>query len=166
MVETMRMEGHTALVHTAAASSLGIMLNKVCIKEGVALVNIVRKQEQVDLLTKLGAKFVVNSSSESFEKDLYKAIDATGATLAFDATGLNTYGSVDNKQVYIYGGLDFSPTLLNRAFGMTWSVGGWLLMRFLGKLKPARVSCISVWPMRLIRRLRLSRRWSCLLRRR
>jgi NADPH:quinone reductase-like Zn-dependent oxidoreductase len=130
MVETMRMEGHTALVHTAAASSLGIMLNKVCIKEGVALVNIVRKQEQVDLLTKLGAKFVVNSSSESFKKDLYKAIDATG---------FNTYGSVDNKQVYIYGGLDVSPTLLNRAFGMTWSVGGWLLMRFLGKLKPARV---------------------------
>jgi NADPH:quinone reductase-like Zn-dependent oxidoreductase len=112
----------------------------------VALVNIVRKQEQVDLLTKLGAKFVVNSSSESFKKDLYKAIDATGATLAFDAigggelagdilaameavgskdaTGFNTYGSVDNKQVYIYGGLDFSPTLLNRAFGMTWSVVG------------------------------------------
>ena len=89
------MEGHTALVHTAAASSLGIMLNKVCIKEGVALVNIVRKQEQVDLLTKLGAKFVVNSSSESFKKDLYKAIDATGAT------GFNTYGSVDNKQVPI-----------------------------------------------------------------
>jgi hypothetical protein len=78
--------------------------------EGVALVNIVRKQEQVDLLTKLGAKFVVNSSSESFKKDLSKAIDATG---------FNTYGSVDNKQVYIYGGLDFSPTLLNRAFGMT-----------------------------------------------
>jgi hypothetical protein len=103
---------------------------------GMALVNIVRKQEQVDLLTKLGAKFVVNSSSESFKKDLYKAIDATGATLAFDpigggelagdilATGFNTYGSVDNKQVYIYGGLDFSPTLLNRAFGMTWSVVG------------------------------------------
>jgi NADPH:quinone reductase-like Zn-dependent oxidoreductase len=113
--------------------------------EGVALVNIVRKQEQVDLLTKLGAKFVVNSSSESFKKDLYKAIDATGATLAFDAigggelagdiqatmeavgskeaTGFNTYGSVDNKQVYIYGGLDFLPTLLNRAFGMTWDQG-------------------------------------------
>jgi NADPH:quinone reductase-like Zn-dependent oxidoreductase len=130
---------HDGTTLHAAASSLGIMLNKVCIKEGVALVNIVRKQEQVHLLTKLGAKFVVNPSSESFRKDLYKAIDATGATLAFDATGFNTYGSVDNKQVYIYGGLDFSPTLLNRAFGMTWSVGGWLLMRFLGKLKPARV---------------------------
>ena len=108
------------------ASSLGIMLNKVCIKEGVALVNIVRKQEQVDLLTKLGAKFVVNSSSESFKKDLYKAIDATGATLAFDAigggelagdilatmeavgskeaTGFNTYGSVDNKQAHFIRG--------------------------------------------------------------
>jgi NADPH:quinone reductase-like Zn-dependent oxidoreductase len=95
MVETMRMEGHTALVHTAAASSLGIMLNKVCIKEGVALVNIVRKQEQVDLLTKLGAKFVVNSSSESFKKDLYKAIDATS---------FNTYGSVDNKQAHFIRG--------------------------------------------------------------
>ena len=122
MVETMRMEGHTAFVHTAAASSLGIMLNKVCIKEGVPLVNIVRKQEQVDLLTKRGAKYIVNSSSESFKKDLYKAIDATGATLAFDAigggelagdilaameavgskdaTGFNTYGSVDNKQAH------------------------------------------------------------------
>ncbi len=164
MVETMRMEGHKALVHTAAASSLGIMLNKICLKEGVQLVNIVRKQEQVDLLTKLGAKYIVNSTSETFKKDLYKAIDATGATLAFDAigggelasdilsameavgskdaTGFNTYGSLDNKQVYIYGGLDFSPTTLNRAFGMTWSVGGWLLMRFLGKLDASKVAVL------------------------
>ncbi|QHJ10541.1 L-threonine 3-dehydrogenase [Paraglaciecola mesophila] len=162
MVETMRMEGHTALVHTAAASSLGIMLNKICLAEGVQLVNIVRKQEQVDLLTKIGAKYVVNSSSDSYKKDLYKAIEATGATLAFDAigggelasdilstmeavgskdaTGFNTYGSTDNKQVYIYGGLDFSPTTLNRAFGMTWSIGGWLLMRFLGKLDAPKVA--------------------------
>ncbi|AEE23401.1 Alcohol dehydrogenase zinc-binding domain protein [Glaciecola sp. 4H-3-7+YE-5] len=162
MVETMRMEGHTALVHTAAASSLGIMLNKICLAEGVQLVNIVRKQEQVDLLTQIGAKYVVNSSSDSYKKDLYKAIEATGATLAFDAigggelasdiltameavgskdaTGFNTYGSLDNKQVYIYGGLDFSPTVLNRAFGMTWSVGGWLLMRFLGKLDAPKVA--------------------------
>jgi NADPH:quinone reductase-like Zn-dependent oxidoreductase len=161
MVETMRMEGHTALVHTAAASSLGIMLNKICIKESVQLVNIVRKQEQVDILTKLGAQYIVNSSSHSFKKDLYKAIEATGATLVFDAigggelasdiltameavgskdaTGFNTYGSLNNKQVYIYGGLDFSPTILTRAFGMTWSVGGWLLMRFLGKLDIAKI---------------------------
>jgi NADPH:quinone reductase-like Zn-dependent oxidoreductase len=156
MVQTMRLEGHKALVHTAAASSLGIMLNKICIQDGIDLVNIVRKQEQVDILKGLGAKYVLNSSDENFKKDLYKAIDATGATLAFDAIGggtlvsdiltameavgskdakgLNTYGSADNKQVYIYGGLDISPSTLNRAFGMTWSIGGWLLMRFLGKL--------------------------------
>ena len=161
MIETMHKEGHKALVHTAAASSLGIMLNKVCIQAGIDLVNIVRKQEQVDMLKALGAKYVVNSSAENFKKDLYKAIDATGATLAFDAigggtvvsdiltameavgskdaTGLNTYGSAENKQVYIYGGLDFSPSVLNRAYGMTWGIGGWLLMRVLGKLELTQV---------------------------
>ncbi|WJG10704.1 zinc-binding dehydrogenase [Aliiglaciecola sp. LCG003] len=161
MVETMRLEGHTALVHTAAASSLGTMLNKICIAENVPLVNIVRKQQQVDMLKKLGAKYVIDSSSDTYKADLYKAIEETGATLAFDAIGggelasdiltameqvgskdakgFNTYGSLTNKQVYIYGGLDFSPTVLNRAFGMTWSVGGWLLMRFLAKLSPERV---------------------------
>lgn len=157
MVETMRLEGHTALVHTAAASSLGIMLNKICIAEGIDLVNIVRKQEQTNILEALGAKYVLNSSSESFKKDLYIALKETGATLAFDAigggnlvsdiltamemvgskdaTGFNTYGSPENKQVYIYGGLDISPTFLNRAYGMTWNIGGWLLMRFLSKLE-------------------------------
>lgn len=157
MVETMRREGHQALVHTAAASSLGIMLNKICIAENVSLVNIVRKPEQVEILKALGAPFVVDSSSDTYKKDLLAAIDATGATLAFDATGggnlasdiltametvgskdatgFNTYGSVDNKQVYIYGGLDISPTVLNRAYGMTWSISGWLLMRFLSKLE-------------------------------
>lgn len=161
MIETMRQEGHKALVHTAAASSLGIMLNKLCIQAGIDLVNIVRKQEQADMLTALGAKYVLNSSDDNFKKDLYKAIDATGATLAFDAigggtlvsdiltameavgsknaTGFNTYGSADNKQVYIYGGLDMSPSTLNRAFGMTWGIGGWLLMRFLGKLEIKQV---------------------------
>ena len=161
MVETMRLEGHTALVHTAAASSLGIMLNKICIEQGIELVNIVRKPEQAELLTKLGAKYVCNSSSDSFKKDLYHAIEATGATLAFDAigggdlvsdiltamemvgskdaVGFNTYGSADNKQVYIYGGLDFAPTVLNRAYGMTWNIGGWLLMRFLSKLDTKQV---------------------------
>ncbi|MFT6268000.1 MAG: NADPH:quinone reductase-like Zn-dependent oxidoreductase [Alphaproteobacteria bacterium] len=157
MVANMRLDGHTALVHTAAASSLGIMLNKICIAEGVSLVNIVRKQEQVDILTGLGAKYVLNSSSECFKKDLYKAVKETGATLAFDAigggslasdiltameavgskdaVGFNTYGSAENKQVYVYGGLDIAPTVLNRAYGMTWNIGGWLLMRFLGKLE-------------------------------
>lgn len=157
MVATMKREGHTALIHTAAASSLGIMLNKICMQEGIALVNIVRKPEQVEMLKALGAKHVLNSSQESFQVDLFKAIDETGATLAFDAigggtlvsdilnameavgskdaTGFNTYGSASNKQVYIYGGLDFSPSILNRGYGMTWSIGGWLLMRFLGNLE-------------------------------
>ena len=161
MVETMRMEGHKALVHTAAASNLGQMLNKICLEQGVELVNIVRSQEQVDLLKGIGAKIVLNSSSDNFKAELYQAIDSTGATLAFDAigggelvsdiltmmeasgskdaTGFNTYGSDSNKQVYIYGGLDFSPTILNRAYGMTWGIGGWLLMRFLGKLDKKRV---------------------------
>lgn len=156
MVETMKREGHSALVHTAAASSLGIMLNKICLAEGIDIVNIVRKQEHVDMLSSLGAKHVLNSSAESFKKDLYNAINETGATLAFDAigggdvvsdiltameavgsqdaVGFNTYGSEANKQVYIYGGLDFAPTVLNRAYGMTWNIGGWLLMRFLGTL--------------------------------
>ena len=161
MVETMRMEGHTALVHTAAASSLGQMLNKICLAQGISLVNIVRSQQQVDILKEIGAQYICNSSSETFKADLYKAIDETGATLAFDAigggeivsdiltameqscskdaVGFNTYGSESNKQVYIYGGLDFSPSTLNRAYGMTWGIGGWLLMRFLSKLKPEQV---------------------------
>lgn len=164
MVETMRMEGHSALIHTAAASSLGQMLNKICLAEDVPLINIVRKEEQADILRGIGAKYICNSSSESFNKDLYKAIEETGATLAFDAigggdlvstilatmemvgskdaTGFNTYGSDSNKQVYIYGGLDFSPTVLNRAYGMTWGIGGWLLMRFLGKLPPEKVMAL------------------------
>ena len=164
MVETMRMEGHKALVHTAAVSNLGQMLNKICLEEGVDLVNIVRSQQQVDILKDLGAKIVLDSTSENFKAELYQAIDKTGATLAFDAIGggelvsdiltmmeasgskdakgFNTYGSDSNKQVYIYGGLDFSPTILNRAFGMTWGIGGWLLMRFLGKLDKKRVGAL------------------------
>jgi len=166
MVETMRKEGHTALVHTAAASNLGQMLNRICIADGVELVNIVRKQEQVDILQALGAKYIVNSSSDSYRKDLYKAIQATGATLAFDATGggaladdilmameavltkdstgLNTYGAPQHKQVYLYGGLDPSPTTLNRAYGMSWGIGGWLLMRTLSTLEPSRVMELNV----------------------
>jgi len=156
MVETMRLEGHTALVHTAAASNLGQMLNRICIKDGVDLVNIVRKPEQEELLRKLGAKYVCNSSSPTFMEDLTKALVATGATLAFDAIGggklagqiltcmeaaavakmkeYSRYGSTTYKQVYIYGGLDRGPTELNRSFGMTWGVGGFLLTPFLQKI--------------------------------
>jgi NADPH:quinone reductase len=158
MVETMRLEGYTALVHTAAASNLGQMLVKHCLKEGIGLVNIVRSQAQVDLLTKLGAKYVCNSTSPTFINDLVEAISATGAMLAFDATGggrlagqiltamevaasrtsteFSRYGSTIHKQVYIYGGLDRGPTEFNRAFGMAWGIGGWLLTPFLQKIGP------------------------------
>ncbi len=158
MVETMRLEGHTALVHTAAASNLGQMLNKICIKDGVDLVNIVRKPEHVELLQGIGAKYVCNSSSDSFMDDLVEAFVATGATIAFDATGggklagqiltameiaanktakeFSRYGSTTHKQVYIYGGLDRSPTTFNRAFGMAWGLGGWLLTPFLVNIGP------------------------------
>ena len=84
MIETMRMEGHTALIHTAAASNLGQMLNRICQADGVELVNIVRKEEQATLLKDMGAKYVVNSSADSFMADLTDAIHATGATLAFE----------------------------------------------------------------------------------
>lgn len=156
MVETMRQEGYSALVHTAAASNLGQMLVKICIKDGVDLVNIVRKQEHVDLLKDMDAKYVCNSSSPAFMEDLTQALVDTGATLAFDATGggklagqiltcmeiaanktakeYSRYGSTTHKQVYIYGGLDRSPTEFNRNFGMAWGIGGWLLTPFLQKI--------------------------------
>lgn len=156
MVETMRMESHTALVHTAAASNLGQMLNRICIDEGVGLVNIVRKPEQAALLRDIGAAHVVDSSSATFKDDLIAALVATGATLAFDAIGggrlagqvltameaaaiatateYSRYGSTVHKQVYIYGGLDRGPTEISRSFGMAWGLGGWLLTPFLQKL--------------------------------
>ncbi len=153
MAETMRREGHHALVHTAAASNLGQMLVRVCALDGVPLVNIVRTDEQVEMLRALGATYVCNSSDESFMRDLIAALDATGATLAFDATGggklastiltamevscsknaadYSRYGSTTHKQVYIYGGLDRSDTILTRNFGFAWGLGGWLLTPFL-----------------------------------
>ena len=158
MVETMRLEGHTALVHSAAASNLGQMLQKLCLAEGIDLVNVVRRPEQAALLESIGARYVCDSSDDSFEDDLTAALTATGATLAFDATGggqlagqilgcmeraamadnpeFSRYGSTVHKQVYIYGGLDTSPTELRRNFGMAWGIGGWLLPHFLGRIGP------------------------------
>ena len=155
MVETMRTEGHTALVHTAAASNLGQMLNRLCIEENIELVNIVRKPEQEQILRDLGAKYVCNSSADSFFKDLTSALIDTGATLAFDATGggklatailscmeaaaartmteYNRYGSEVYKQVYVYGFLDRTPTTLTINYGFSWGLGGWLLTHFLQK---------------------------------
>ena len=159
MVETMRREGHKALVHTAAASNLGQMLNKICVKDGVDLVNIVRSSQQAEILRRLGAKHIVDSTAPTFMADLTAALVETGATLAFDAIGggrlasqiltgmeiainktakvYSRYGSSVHKQVYIYGGLDPGPLELNRAFGMAWGVGGWLLFPFLQKIGPA-----------------------------
>jgi NADPH:quinone reductase-like Zn-dependent oxidoreductase len=159
MVETMRREGHKALVHTAAASNLGQMLNKICLKDGIGLVNIVRSREQAEILRKIGAKHVVDSTAPNFMADLTEALEETGATLAFDAIGggklagqilacmetaanktakvYSRYGSNLHKQVYIYGRLDSGPIELNQAFGMAWGVGGWLLTPFLQKIGPA-----------------------------
>ena len=156
MVESMNLEGHTALVHTAAASNLGQMLVKLCSADGVPLVNIVRRPEHVDLLKGLGANHVCSSTEANFREELVEALAQTGATLAFDATGggdlanqiltcmeaaasrsgteFSRYGSSTHKQVYIYGGLDRSPTILNRTYGMAWGVGGWLLPLFLQKV--------------------------------
>ena len=165
MVETMRREGHTALVHTAAASNLGQMLNKICLKDGIKLVNIVRKPEQEALLRALGATWVCDASKPTFMADLTAALVETGATIAFDATGggklagqiltcmeaainktakeYSRYGSMTHKQVYMYGGLDTSPTEFNRSFGMAWGMGGWLLFPFLQKVGPATAQALK-----------------------
>lgn len=156
MVETMRAEGHKAIIHAAAASSLGQMLNRICMADGIDLINIVRKEEQETLLRDMGAKYVVNSSKDSFLADLTAAIIETGATIAFDPIGggklasdilncmeaaitrdveeYNVYGSNTFKQVYVYGGLNRGPIKLNRNFGFAWGVNGFLLFNALGKL--------------------------------
>ena len=160
MVETMRMENHTALINTAAASNLGQMLIKVCKDDGIPLINIVRKEKQVDFLKSIGATHVCNSSSDSFSEDLVNAIVETGATLAFDAIGggkmvsqilaameqaeqrkmktYSLYGSTTHKQVYIYGGLSPEPTVLRRSYGMFWSVGGWLITPIIQRVGPEK----------------------------
>jgi NADPH:quinone reductase-like Zn-dependent oxidoreductase len=156
MTEVMRREGHKALIHTAAASNLGQMLNRICIADGIPLVNIVRNQAQADLLRGMGATYVVDSTSPDFMAELTKALVETGATIAFDAIGggklasqiltameaainqtateYSRYGSAVHKQVYIYGGLDMAPTELNRSFGLSWGLCGWLLTPFLQKI--------------------------------
>jgi NADPH:quinone reductase-like Zn-dependent oxidoreductase len=154
-VETMRAEGHKAIVHTAAASNLGQMLNKICLADGVPLVNIVRSDAQAAILRGIGATHIVDSSASDFEAALADAIAVTGATIGFDATGggklasqilsamevaanrnaagYSRYGSTTYKQVYIYGMLDVGPTILSRTFGFSWGLGGWLLTPFLMK---------------------------------
>ena len=158
-IETMRLENHSAILNTAAASNLGQMLVKICQEDGVPLINVVRKPEQVEVLKKLGAEYICDTSADSFMADLVDALVATGATLGFDATGggnggklpgqilaameiaanktateYSRYGSDVYKQVYIYGGLDMSPTVLNRSFGLQWGLGGWLLTPMIGRI--------------------------------
>jgi hypothetical protein len=154
-VETMRNMGHESLVHTAAASNLGQMLNKICLKDGVPLVNIVRKEEQAEILRGIGAKHIVNSTSPTFMEDLIAALMETGATLGFDAIGggplagqlliameaaasrkmkeYSRYGSGQETQVFIYGRLDMSPTLVPPGVGFAWNLSGYLLTPFLQK---------------------------------
>ena len=154
-VETMKMEGHKAIIHTAAASNLGQMLNRICLADGVPLVNIVRSPEQAALLREQGAEHVVDSSAPDFAEALTEAVKATGATLAFDAIGggklgnailmameaaavermpvWSRYGSDEFKQLYVYGTLDLAPTTLNRGYGFAWAIGGWLLTPFMAK---------------------------------
>jgi NADPH:quinone reductase len=165
MIGTMQREGHKALVHTAAASNLGQMLNRLCVKDGVGLVNIVRKKEQEDLLKAAGAVHVCRTDSATFMQELTDAVAATGATLGFDAIGggplagqiltcmeaaanrgaktYSRYGSTTHKQVYLYGALDLSPTLLNRNYGMAWGIGGWLLTPFIEKIGPAAFQALK-----------------------
>jgi NADPH:quinone reductase len=155
-IETLKAEGHKAMVHTAAASNLGQMVLKLCLQEDIDLVCIIRSDEQAKILTDLGAKYVINSNDDDFKAQLVDAMAETGATLAFDAigagdmadtllasmeralsrnaSGLNTYGSDQHKQVYIYGRLAQGPVTLGQSYGMHWGVGGWLLTPFLQKI--------------------------------
>ena len=156
MTETMKRENHTALVHTTAASNLGQMLNKICLEDGIGLVNIVRSAAQAKILKDIGARHIVDSSAASFQDDLVQALVETGATIAFDAIGggklasqiltameialnktakeYSRYGSTTHKQVYVYGSLNTGAVELTRNYGMAWGVGGWLLTPFLQKI--------------------------------
>lgn len=151
--ETAKAEGHKAIIHTAAASNLGQMLVKICQEDDLALVNIVRKAEHVDLLSNLGANTIVNSSDEDFARQLREAVDSTGAYLGFDPIGggqavdacfkameqvaaakmdeYSRYGSNQQKKMYIYGRLDMGPTILTPAYGFGWTLSGWLLFPYL-----------------------------------
>jgi NADPH:quinone reductase-like Zn-dependent oxidoreductase len=162
LVETARAEGHAALVHTAAASNLGQMLNRVCLEDRLDLVNIVRSDDQERLLRSQGARFVCNSAAPSFDESLSAAIAATNATIAFDAiggggladrilaameavqarkaTGYSLYGTSTRKQLYIYGALDTNPTILRRNYGAAWGIAGWLLPQFMQRVGPETVA--------------------------
>ena len=162
IVEEMRLEGHAAMIQTAAASNLGQMIVKICQEDSIPLVNVVRRNAQADLLRSLGAVHIVNSGEPSFREDLRKAIAETGATIAFDAIGggtmagelleamedvararmpiYSTYGSPDPKQVFLYGHLDASPLVLDHLrYGMFWDLRLWAMPGTMARVGPARV---------------------------
>jgi NADPH:quinone reductase len=155
MIGQMKRDGHTAIVHTAAASNLGQMLNRLCQADGVPLVNIVRSPSQVDILKADGATHIIDTSADGWFDALIDACAITGATVAFDAIGggklagqilsameaaqmksgasFSVYGTNVWKQVYMYGALDTGPTEFNRSFGLQWGISGFLLTPYLMK---------------------------------
>ena len=166
MIETMRQGGYASLLHTVAASNLGQMLNRICLKDGVPLVNLVRRPEQAALLRAQGAQQVLDTSQPEFNAQLIDTLAATDTRLAFDATGGGTliaqvlaameaallrrpglpysrYGSQIHKQAYVYGFLQRGPIELPPGFGFSWGLAGWLLFTFMQQLAPARLSALK-----------------------
>ena len=166
IAETAKLEGHSALIQTAAASNLGQMLVKICREDDVPLVNIVRREEQVEMLRAIGGENIVNSSDADFRDQLRAAVTRTGARIAFDAIGGGTmvaellmamedvalarmteyspYGSHEAKQVYIYGHLDPSPTMLaHEDYGLLWDVRNWYMPATMGRVGPERAAEIQ-----------------------
>lgn len=151
--ENAKMDKQNAILHTVGASNLGQMLTRICKEDGLALVNIVRKDAQVELLKELGSTHVVNSSDDDFMNQLRTAIDDTDAFYGFDPIGggkavdtafkameqvavtkmteYSRYGSNQQKRMFIYGRLDVSPTILTPSYGFGWTLSGWLLFPFL-----------------------------------
>ena len=152
-VENAKLDGQDAILHTVGASNLGQMLTRICVEDGIGLVNIVRKADQADLLKSLGSTHVVNSAADDFMNQLAGAIDQTGAFYGFDpvggGTGVDTafkamekvavqrmteysrYGSNQAKRMFIYGRLDAGATILTPGYGFGWTLSGWLLFPFL-----------------------------------
>lgn len=109
---------HRAIVLTAAASALGQMVNRLSQRQGIAVINVVRRQEQVDFLEEKGATVVVNSSAPHFAEELRAACRQHDARLAFDAVaGPLTMQVLEamprHSKVTVYGGLSLEPARAN-----------------------------------------------------
>lgn len=166
MVETLRLGGFDSMLHTVGASNLGRMLARICQKDGIPLINLVRRPEQAALLQAEGAEPVIDTSAPNFAARLTDALAVHGTRLAFDPTGggtlagqvlaameaallrrstqsYNRYGSLVHKQIYVYGTLNRGPIELPPGLGFSWSVGGWLLFSFLQQLPAERVAALK-----------------------